>query len=332
MARTYYILKDGIAPPDLGRYPEAVRLLFWGWVVEIGLEVKDGELARGLNAAGGPLPPVSRSTRRHRRSAMTPSGRGDPRAPYLMPGRGLSRTRSLLTGKPHDGYAEFWWRFDPFTGDTWARVLAYHARRGEAYDVVGLSPRGVRTVARRAQERFRAWKGGTSAPTTPPAVARLAEPVRTRVVGRTDLEHVTFGIGASKAEVQQAVAEGRFSGFMTADEWRKHWRGRAPVPSLASPGRTAVSVRKGSSNVLLRHIWGDFKPAGATMNPGAKLDWAVDTLVDAIRTGPALTVEQLIAIVGSSHLFGEAVTEALRKRLLVIGRDEQGRITLRVVG
>ena len=51
---------------------------FWTFVVPIALKVKDKELAEGLDAYGDPLKPISAATRKHRRSEMTPSGKGDP--------------------------------------------------------------------------------------------------------------------------------------------------------------------------------------------------------------------------------------------------------------
>lgn len=330
MASTYYILKAGIAPPDLSQQPEQIRLMFWGWVTELGLKVKDRELSRGLNARGKPLPPVSGRTRRHRRSAMTASGRGDRNAPYLMPGRGLSRTRSLLTGKPHLDHAEFWWRYDAHTGDGWGTILSYHAKRGEAYDVIGLSPRGVSAVAQQARQRWRLWKAGDVPATRPRPVH--TPPVTSKVVGRTDLQNYTFGIGAGRAEVEQAMAEGRFSGFMSADEWRRHWRAKAPTPRLASPSTTAYSVRNGQSNVLLQHVWGEYRPKGATIRMGAtKLDRAVNTLLDTIMQMPDLSPQQLAAVLGDGETFDRAVGEAIRRGRLVIVK-EAGRITLRVVG
>ena len=44
----------GIAPYELRTYPAAVKLMWWGWVVEYGLRVKDRALARGLDAVGEP--------------------------------------------------------------------------------------------------------------------------------------------------------------------------------------------------------------------------------------------------------------------------------------
>ena len=97
MASTFFLLK--IAPAEVRRLPPVDRIAYYRLIVEYGLRRKDWELARGLNARGEPLPLVMPATRKHRRSEMTATGLGDPRAPYLMPGRGLSRTRSLLAGK-----------------------------------------------------------------------------------------------------------------------------------------------------------------------------------------------------------------------------------------
>lgn len=330
MASTYYILKAGIAPPDLRNYPEQVRLMFWGWVVEEGLKVKDGELARGLNAKGQALPPVSARTRRRRRSAMTSSGKGDPSAPYLMPGRGLSRTRSLLAGKPHADYAEFWWRYDAYTGDSWGKILSYHARRGEAYNVIGLSPRGVSAVAYRAKQKWERWKAGSLPAAQPRPIE--APQVTTKVVGETDLRYTTFGIGAKQSEVEEAIADGRFSGFRTADEWRRYWRGRAAVPRLAEPSVTSYSVRKGSSNVLLQHAWGDFQPRpGVLPMASTKVDRAVNTLIDALLQMPELSIEQLEAVIGDADMFDQAIVKAVRGKRLAFAK-EGDRIVLKVVG
>lgn len=270
MAKTFFILKAGIAPPGLSSQPTYIRVMFWSWVVDLGLKRKDWELSRGLNAKGEPLPGVLPATRRHRRSEMTPSGKGDPSAPYLMPGRGLSRTRSLLTGKPHADYAEFFWRYDPHTGDQWGRVLAWHAARGKAYDVVGLSPAGIASVAQQAQRQWRQWlaTGQALAPVLPPlapaAYGRRLPAARSEPLGRTNLTFATFGIGGTKEQAQRAIDEGRSSGFRTQDEWTRYFREKRPTPTLASPGTTSYSVRRGNSNVLLQAVWGGQPPPTAT--------------------------------------------------------------------
>ncbi len=131
---------------------------YWDLAAEIVLRVKDDELARGLNRYGKPLPGVKAKTRRYRRSAMTPNGRGD--GPYLMPGRALSRTRSLLAAKGRKNGVLVWWRFDIWTGGEWGRILRYHALRGKNYDVIGLSPAGIARVRAEADRR---WQSGEAA-------------------------------------------------------------------------------------------------------------------------------------------------------------------------
>ena len=256
MASTFFLLK--IAPAEVRRLPPVDRTAYYRLVVEYGLKRKDWELARGLNARGEPMPPVKPATREHRRSEMTASGKGDPHAPYLMPGRGLSRTRSLLAGKAHADYAEFWWRYDAYTGDQWGRVLAAHARRGKAYDVVGLSAKGKAWVAAKA---LAAWRKGVriAAPVMDDG------PVEVDLVGRTNLDYATEGIGGTLEQAKRAIAEGRSSGFLSEDEWRKHYRQARPAIVGAAPG-TSYSVRSGASNVLLQHVWGGSgKPPAASM-------------------------------------------------------------------
>ena len=76
-------------------------------------------------------------------------GPADPDAPPLTPAYGLSRTRSLFTGRAMPGHAEFFWRFDPVTGKPWGRILRYHADgagRLPVRDVIGLSPASLAWV------------------------------------------------------------------------------------------------------------------------------------------------------------------------------------------
>lgn len=253
MAATFFIVK--LVPPEIKALPPHDRLAFQGVVAEFVLKRKDWELARGLNAKGEPLPPVSAKTRKHRRSEMTPSGKGDPTAPYLMPGRKLSRTRSLLTARAHSDHVVVGWRFDAWTGDQWGKILAIHARRGERYDVVGLSAKGRAWVLAKSLAAFRAWKAGKAPlplPPVPSAMVPAAGPVP--VVGRTNLEHAVGSIVGDIEASKTAIAEGRSTGFLTIDEWRKHLRS-STAPIAARPGVPA-SIRQGRSNVLLQHVWG----------------------------------------------------------------------------
>ena len=55
-------------------------------------------------------------------------------------------------------HAEFYWRFDAFTGDSWGVVLAIQAEKG---DVRGLSPAGVAWVKAQVLRRWNQYKAGT---------------------------------------------------------------------------------------------------------------------------------------------------------------------------
>lgn len=255
MAATFYVLK--LMPAEVRKLPAADRLAYNQIVVDLGLRRKDWELSRGLNAKGEPLPGVKVETAKHRRSEMTPTGKGDPRAPYLMPGRGLSRTRSLLAGKAHADYAEFGWRYDAWTGDQWGKILAMHARRGEAYNVVGLSPKGIAWVAANAIREWRKRQAGWAS--ILPMQPAPAAPVSVPLVGRTNLDHATEGIGGTLEQARKAIAEGRSSGFLSQSEWRRYFASSRPPIAPARPG-TAYSVRQGASNVLLQHVWGPGGP------------------------------------------------------------------------
>lgn len=243
MAQKGYKIR-GIAPPDLASYPTSVRVLYWGWVVEFGLRRKDKELSQGLDKDGDPMRPIKQETREHRRSAMTPSGRGDPSAPPLDPGWQKSRTRSLLAGRALSSHAEFYWRYDAFTGDTWAVILGYQAQQGR--DVFGLSPGGTRWVDAQARNRWEAWKAGQY---RIPTKATQAAPEPIGAVGRTDERFLVRGANAGAA--------GPNAGYMTVKEWQAHFRETARV---SIPGRAARPASKSPAvgpdyNRLLGHVW-----------------------------------------------------------------------------
>jgi hypothetical protein len=213
--------------------------MYWSWVVEFGLRVKDRELSQGLDKDGNPLKAISAKTRKYRRSAMTASGKGDPSAPPLMPARELSRTRSLLAGRALETHADFYWRFDAWTGESWGRVLAIHARKGR--DVIGLSPKGVARVKALSWERWAKWKAGKFQPERPKLSSAPAIPR----VGTYDVSRATFGIGGGPTPGAQST------GGMTYPEWRRYFTQPNPT-NVAIPGRPA-----GRYNRLLAHVWGD---------------------------------------------------------------------------
>lgn len=256
MADRVYLVEDGYAirggaPPGLRRQPPPVREMFWGWVLMAGLRQKDRDLAKGLDKDGKPLRRISAYTRKHRHSEMTPSGRGDPSAPPLEPGRQLSRTRSLLTGRAFPDRAEFWWRFDPFTGDSWARVLYYQKEQGR--DVFGLSPAALRRTMAYAWDQYKKWEAGKAVEMP----GRIEVPMAGRIeaIGSTDLRSATMGINVPKAL-------GEWSGGLRIEEWIARMRESAPA---TVPGRPS-----GPYNRLLRHIWGDQGPPGQPPQPPPK--------------------------------------------------------------
>lgn len=239
MAQTTYRIR-GIAPPDLPR-DSNLRRMFWGWVVEIGLRVKDSELARGLDKHGKKLRPITAKTAKYRRSAMTERKGRALSGPPLMPARELSRTRSLLAGRASEDQAVFYWRFDAFTGESWGQILAYQAAQGR--DVIGLSPKGIAKVKAEAWERWRQWKAGALKVARAEASAAPGVPK----VGSYSTTHATFGIGAHAAE---KFGTGEWSGGTTWPEWQRYFR-QVARRQVAIPGRPA-----GRYNRILAHLWG----------------------------------------------------------------------------
>ena len=178
---------------------------------------------------------------------MTPSGKGDPNAPALIPGWAKSRTYSLLAGRAFSTHAEFYWRYDPFTGDQWGQVLEYQAKKGR--NVIGLSPAGVAKVKVQAWAKWAKFKLGQ----VPAAKQKVAVGVGIPEVGNYNTTHATFGIGVTSAE---KFSSGQWTGAMTAGEWKKYFRGEASANVPAKPGP--------GYNRLLAHTWGQgFRPGGS---------------------------------------------------------------------
>jgi hypothetical protein len=187
----------GLAPPDLVRFPQDVKLMFWHWVLELSLRAKDRDLSKGLDKDGQPLRPISKYTRENRRSAMTASGKGDPSAPPLIPAWQRSRVRSLLTGREFTDHVELWWKFDPYTRDSFARILEYQKEQGR--DVFGLSQDSLRRVRAQAWERWRKWRAGKyeekPIPSLPPTILGVGE----RRGALTEAERRAYVHGRAKA-------------------------------------------------------------------------------------------------------------------------------------
>ncbi len=224
-------------PGGLSTYPDRVKLMWYQWVVDLGLARKDRELAQGRDKDGkiGVLHP---DTIKHRKSEVGPTY---PNAPFLTPSYARSRVRSLLTGRAHTSSAEFWWSFDSVTGRSFAMILHYQAEAG--HDVFGLSPLGVAWVTREALKRWAAWLA--SGHHGRPAVSPVGVPIRKVAVlkpvakipmGRTDLENMTAGAGSRDAATLAAIAAGEHTGFRRLNLPGEKWKPWTPIrvkPALA---------------------------------------------------------------------------------------------------
>ncbi len=228
-----------IEPPGgLSTYPDAIKLLWWGWVVELGLDRKEMELARGMDKDGvvGVLAPA---TIKHRKSEVGPA---TPTAPFLTPSHARSRVRSLLTGRAHLNSAGSWWKYDSQSGRSFAVILAYQAEAG--HDVFGLSPRGTAWVTAQALKKWKTRKssGGNERPL---ANVPGARPVRKAAIlksiakreakGQIDFQNMDLWKG-DEALINRATKAGTFTGFRRLNARGEHWQpGNGLVPRPRTP-------------------------------------------------------------------------------------------------
>jgi hypothetical protein len=248
---------SGFDPPGFERFPDDVHKMYYEWIVELGLRAKDRDLAKGLDKDGLPFRPISEETRKRRRSAMTPSGKGDPNAPPLIPGWQKSRTRSLLTGKATASSAQFWWKFDPRTHDSWARILEYQ-RDNYGRDAFGLSSKAMARVRAQAWERWDKWKRGKYE--APAERERITpEPVR---AGSYRTKHLDVMGGAHE------IAKGQHAGFMTPEDWERYFR-QAAKASLPGRPRNPKQMSPISGKYYTRGLQHDWaRPGPATGDSG----------------------------------------------------------------
>jgi hypothetical protein len=242
----------GIEPPDLKDYDASTRKLFWSWVLEFALRRKDKELSQGLDKDGHPLRPISEETRRNRRSAMTPSGKGDPEAPPLIPGWQKSRTRSLLTGRAFSTHVDMFWAYDAWTGASWGVVLSYQAAKGR--DVFGLSKAGTAWVKVQAWAKWDRWKAGLvrTVPT--------AKPRQTAAMpkfSQAHIEHIEAGVSSS-GKAPSATTMGKSWGYSTPEERRKYFSQTADavIPGRAKNPKSMSPISGPKYNILLGHVHG----------------------------------------------------------------------------
>lgn len=256
MASAVFTVED-ISPIRDPLWPiagEAVHRDFWRAVVAFTLEVKDESLSKGLDRTGSPMVPISDYTRKHRKSAM---GEADPSAPPLTPAYGLSRTRAFLKGRAFATHAQFFW------GGGWGRILDFH-RRGAfnrrsgrnlpKRDVIGLSYKDLVKVEKLALGWWANWKKGKitepvrklqfqppDAKKVQPAPFKKAvvqpPPRKIKVVGDTNYENYTFGIGSGPGSgierARAALAAGYATGFREFRAPRRGTGGGAILPRQA---------------------------------------------------------------------------------------------------
>lgn len=238
----------GVEPADLSQYPDSVKLMFWGWVVEFGLEAKHRDLSKGLDKDGSPLRALKPKSIKHRKSEVGPT---DRHAPPLQPSHARSRVHSLLTGRAHVNSAEFWWRFDSVTGNSFAAVLSHQAEQGR--DVFGLSPKATAWVRQQAGKRWESWKARTQTQVQRAAmpgrqVARQSNAPRRPIVGvptrgRTDLENMDAGPGADLERTRRAIRAGQHTGFRRLNAEGERWTpldGGEPSPRPTTTQKRAV--------------------------------------------------------------------------------------------
>jgi hypothetical protein len=220
-------------PPDLSTFPDRVKLMWFQWVVDLGLRRKDLELSRGWDK-DGQIHPLAPLTIKHRKSEVGPVHKNAPR---LIPALDRSRVRSLLTGRAHTSSAEFFWKFDAVTGESFAVVLHYAAEAG--HDVFGLSRQGTEYVQAEALRKWARWKAAGGA--IPGTAARQREPATTKSIRKAEVKRPLRKVEVKspvkkvdlsrydltrgeKSLIEKAIAAGRFKGFSRTNLRGEQWK------------------------------------------------------------------------------------------------------------
>lgn len=229
-----FLVRD-VEPKDNIRWilaSSSDRQRFWTLVGSIAQEVKQRELAAGLDYAGRKLRPVKVRKLKYK------SGRsldGEP----LMPHRALARTRRLLRYIVQRSQVTFYWAMD------WGRILDYHRRgavlmrggkavgRLPVRNVFGISPQGRQEIARRAKQL---WLSGQEhkAPPHPlmkPEGVNVAIPFDpVRKPPKTVEDWLAIGVKTvrSTAKVSVSNPETGIPGSTSRVKIQANWKGWKP--------------------------------------------------------------------------------------------------------
>jgi hypothetical protein len=311
----------GFGPTDLSTYPDRTKLMFWQWVVDLGLARKDLELSRGWDKDGA-VHPLRPTTIKYRRSQMGPVHK---RAPRLTPALDLSRVRSLLTGRAHATSAEFWWKFDSVTGASFAAILHYQADE-YGHDVFGLSPQGTAWVTSEAMKKWNAWKaaGGALRAVAEVPGARVSRkpeflnPIRKRdAMGVKNLKDMD--IAGDREQVKRAIAEEWSPGFRRLNTSFEQWTpgtglGRGPTPPRPPrPPRQPVKPAPGPINLPVTR----FIPAAPVVPIVSREQ--IDALVKTAAAAHVSTVPVGLLRVQSDRI--GALQDLVNKRIVQWYRD-----------
>jgi hypothetical protein len=239
-----------IEPPDntFRDSDEEVHRAFWKYIADLGVDRFHWRCNAGLDRHGADLTPIAASTRaRGRKRSYTGLGNGNN--PPLVPALGLSRTEALLKGRGFADHAEWHWRTDPVTGLHWGQVMLWHrAGGGGRYpqrDVIGWSREDILWLHRQGATWWYAHQHGQRVAEAMNLLESRADkfprlpaaaPVKIAAKGRMDIEHFTFGIGATENVVRRSIEEGTFSGFSKAGRYKPPGPGGkakpAPKPTI----------------------------------------------------------------------------------------------------
>jgi GNAT superfamily N-acetyltransferase len=310
---------DGIAPPD-NTYRDAgeePHRAFWRFIGKKGEERFRWRCNQGLDKDGVPLTPIRESTRRKGRW-RSHTGRGSADHPPLVPALGLSRFEELLTSRGFVDHAEWYWTTDPVSGRHWGQVALWHAQGAgllPVRNVIGWSKADIAWLRQEGATWWYAYQHGQRVAAAA-AVLQLPfdrQPQRIAVVGRTDIEYATFGIGADRERTARAIEEGFHTGFRQLPP-RGRTGGRQsprPVPAAEPPlvkvaaMKPASPPKKAPAAKPLTPVPAPApaKPSPVTFGPSTARVSADATSLRLLKefTGRDFVAQDVASLVGATH-------------------------------